>query len=60
MLRPSFLLPLLACGFLVPWPIQADDPPARRRQADQEALKPYGSLVGDWKGWSFLFRPGIA
>src|SRR5436305_13343750 len=32
-----------------PWARAADAPSAARR-ADQEALKPYGPLVGEWRG----------
>src|SRR3954462_3057245 len=34
-------------AFTLSW---AADAPATGRRADQEALKPYGSLVGGWRG----------
>ncbi len=40
-ISPIILVALLA-------PVAADPP--TKRQADQAALKPFGGLVGEWKG----------
>lgn len=51
-LRPALLFAaLLSPGLSTPAALfAADDPQTSGRRADQEALKDYGPLVGDWRG----------
>src|SRR4051794_36571754 len=47
--RIGLLVAALSCGLAWAGDLSADVP-ATGRRADQEALKPYGSLVGGWRG----------
>jgi len=55
--RLMILLVFAACsGGLTLVPAPAADAPTTGRLADQAALKPYGSLVGEWRGAGMVER----